>query len=66
MIVQSRANMMRNRICLRGLNPDKIYILEGSGKSFTGKALIDGGILLPKVWGDYCPVEMHFKEEKHL
>ena len=66
MIFHSQANMLRNRIFLRGLNPDKTYILEGSGKSFTGKALIDGGILLPKVWGDYCPVEMHFKEEKQL
>lgn len=66
MVFRAEANMLRYPIKLRGLNPDRKYILKGSGKVYTGKALSEGGILLPKVWGDYFPIELHFKEEKHL
>lgn len=62
MIFRTEANMLRYPIKLRGLCPDKKYVLEGS--VYTGKALMEGGILLPKVWGDYFPVEMYLKEEK--
>lgn len=59
-VFHTQANVLRGRIKLRGLCPDKKYILEGSGKVYTGKALSDGGVLLPKAWGDYFPIELHF------
>ena len=35
---------------------------EGNSVQTTGRKLADGGILLPRSWGDYYPVEMHFTE----
>lgn len=40
-------------------SPDSQYKIEGSSELFTGAALMNGGILLPKTWGDYCPIEIH-------
>ncbi len=60
MIFHTKANVLRTPIKLRGLSPDKKYILESSGQVYTGKALMEGGILLPRSWGDYYPVEMYF------
>lgn len=60
MIFRTAPNSLQIRICLRGLIPDSIYCLESNGRSYTGRALMNGGILLPRSWGDYCPIEMHF------
>ena len=48
---------------LRGLLPDTNYRLVENGEVYKGSALMNGGILLPKSWGDYAPVEMHFIAE---
>lgn len=60
MIFRTSPNTLQSRIRLRGLSPIAMYRLESDGGQYTGKALMNGGILLPKAWGDYCPIELHF------
>ena len=60
MIFRTAPNSLQIRIRLRGLIPDAVYRLESDGHCYTGLALMNGGILLPKSWGDYFPVELHF------
>lgn len=62
MIFRTEANMLRYPVRLRGLDAAKKYRLDETGKIFTGKALMEAGILLPKAWGDYVPVELYFTE----
>jgi alpha-galactosidase len=62
MIYQARSNALRYNIKLRGLDENKKYLLNGTDKVYTGKALMCGGILLPREWGDYFPVEFYFTE----
>lgn len=62
MIYRTEANMFRYSIRLRGLSEEKSYKLESDGNVYSGKALMNGGILLPRSWGDYFPVELHFTE----
>jgi alpha-galactosidase len=62
MIFKTESNMLRYNAKLRGLNPDKNYSLVGTENVYSGKALLEGGILLPKSLGDYFPIELYFKE----
>lgn len=62
MIFHTEPNMLRYPIKLRGLIPDKKYVVDGDNKIYTGKALMEGGILLPEPWGDFFPIELHLKE----
>ncbi|MCF0258986.1 MAG: alpha-galactosidase [Erysipelotrichaceae bacterium] len=67
-------NNHRQKVRLKGLDPDARYylvadnhILRENPKSYTGKALIYGGILLPVVWGTDAPVSMMFiREDEYL
>ena len=62
MIFRTEPNMTRYSVKLRGLIPDKKYVVDGDNTIYTGKALMVGGILLPKPWGDFFPIELHLKE----
>lgn len=62
MIFRTEANMLRYPLRLQGLAPEKRYRLEGTEQVYTGAALMEAGILLPRSWGDYTPVEMLFTE----
>jgi alpha-galactosidase len=62
LIFRTSPNSLRYNIKLRGLLPDKKYVLCGTDEVYSGDALMNGGILLPKTWGDYAPVELYFKE----
>ncbi len=62
-VFHTEPNHTRYRIKLRGLMPEANYRLEESGESYTGRALMNGGLLLPKTWGDYAPIELHFTAE---
>jgi len=66
MIFQTEPNMLQYIVRLRGLLPEKYYRLEENRKVYTGSALMNGGILLPKTWGDYTAVDFHFKETEVL
>lgn len=59
-IFRTEPNRTQYLIKLRGLLPDADYRLDDSGMVYKGSALMNGGILLPKPWGDNYPVEMHF------
>lgn len=61
MIFRTESNMTRYPVKLRGLIPDKKYVVDGDNTIYTGKALMEGGILLPKPWGDFFPIELHLK-----
>jgi alpha-galactosidase len=63
MIFRTEPNMLRYPIRLIGLDGAKRYRLESSVEVYTGRALMEVGILmLPKSWGDYAPIEMYFTE----
>lgn len=62
MLFHAEANVLRRTVTLRGLDAQKRYCLEGTEQVYTGAALMNGGVLLPKAWGDYTPVSMHFVE----
>lgn len=62
MIFRTEANMLRYPVRLRGLDGAKQYRLNETGQIYTGQALMEAGILLPKAWGDYVPVELYFTE----
>ncbi len=59
-IFRTEPNRTQYLIKLRGLLPDADYRLDNSGGVYKGNALMNGGILLPRSWGDNYPVEMHF------
>lgn len=61
MIFRTEPNMTRYSVKLRGLISDKKYVVDGDNTIYTGKALMEGGILLPKPWGDFFPIELHLK-----
>ena len=62
-VFRTEPNSLQYRIKLRGLMPEAKYRLAESGESYTGTALMSGGILLPKTWGDYVPIEIHLIAE---
>lgn len=62
MIFRTEPNMLRYPVHLRGLDAEKHYRLRENGDTYSGSALMAGGILLPKAWGDYVPVELYLEE----
>ena len=62
MIYRTETNSLRYQIKLRGISEDKTYRLNADGSVYTGRALMNGGILLPRPWGDYFPIELYFTE----
>ena len=59
MVFRTVPNMKRIVIRAAGLSPEGEYMIEGSGEIYSGAALMNGGILLQRTWGDHCPVEIH-------
>ena len=66
MVFRTEPNM--KRIVIKAvLSPDSQYKIEGDSEIYTGAALMNGGILLPKTWGDYYPIEIHLiKQDKQI
>lgn len=62
-IFRTEPNRTQYLVKLRGLLPDTNYRLAENGEVYKGCALMNGGILLPKSWGDYASIEMHFISE---
>ena len=44
---------------LRRLDENAEYVINNGSETYTGKALMSGGVLVPKTSGDYSPIEMH-------
>lgn len=61
-VLHAKANMVRIHVKLKGLDPDKIYRVNGTDEIHSGKALMHGGILFPRTSGDYQAVEILLTE----
>lgn len=61
-ITHVRANAPDLWFKLRGLAPEKCYRLEENGRIYSGSALMNAGISIPMVMGDYLAVQMELTE----
>lgn len=43
---------------LRGLNPTVCYTDRASGKSYSGRALMNAGFPIPRLWGEHTAVQL--------
>lgn len=57
-----RAYAMPYKVRIKGLKPEAVYEVEGTGEKYSGAALMNGGYLLPVIWDDYQSVQVHFVE----
>ncbi|MCM1298442.1 MAG: alpha-galactosidase [Firmicutes bacterium] len=53
---------IRSTVKLRGLDEGKNYKINGDSRTYTGRALMNSGILLPASWGDFYPYEFYITE----
>ncbi len=60
--VMGRANSHSRRILLKGLCPNKKYRIEGEDRTFLGSTLMQAGILVENMWGDYRGKLIHVVE----
>ena len=51
--VMGRPNSHSRRILLKGLALEKTYRIEGGDRTYTGRTLMQAGILVENLWGDY-------------
>ncbi|MCI8401739.1 MAG: alpha-galactosidase [Lachnospiraceae bacterium] len=58
--VRARANFHSRRIRLAGLAEDTCYVLEETGRQYSGRLLMKGGILAAPMAGDYTGKLYHF------
>lgn len=45
--------------CLRGLDPEKWYRDSRTGEVYSGVTLVNVGLPLPRLWGDFQSCIMH-------
>ena len=57
-----RAYAMPYTVRIKGLKPEAVYEVKGTGEKYPGAALMNGGYLLPVIWDDYQSVQVHFVE----
>ena len=60
--VMGRPNSHSRRILLKGLCPDKKYRIEGEDRTYLGSTLMQAGILVGNMWGDYKGRLIHLVE----
>ena len=61
--VMARPNSHSRRILLHGLDPDKTYRLEGEKRLYLGSTLMQAGVLIENIWGDFKGRLLYLKEE---
>ena len=59
--VFNRPNYHSRKIKLAGLNPQMQYRNEETGEVFHGDTLLNAGIMVPGMWGDYQSKLIHLK-----
>ena len=59
-VFRTEPNSLRYNVRLKGLDKDAKYRIEETNEEYYGRALMNGGILLPKTWGDYSSFTLHF------
>ena len=62
--VMGRPNSHSRRILLKGLCPDKKYRIEGEDRTYLGSTLMQAGVLVGNMWGDFKGKLIHLLEEK--
>ncbi|MBQ7780911.1 MAG: alpha-galactosidase [Lachnospiraceae bacterium] len=60
--VMGRPNSHSRRIQLKGLCPEKKYRIEGEERTYLGSTLMQAGILVENLWGDYRGKLIHIVE----
>ena len=61
--VLGRPNSHSRRILLKGLAPDKKYRIEGQERTYLGGTLMQAGVLIENLWGDFKGKLLHIVEE---
>lgn len=60
-MLEVHGNMTVNYVKMQGLQGDALYREQFSGKVYSGCALMEAGIPLPVLMGDYPSCQMYFK-----
>lgn len=60
--VMGRPNSHSRRILLKGLAEDKTYRIEGEERTYLGSTLMQAGILVENMWGDFKSRLIHVME----
>ena len=60
--VMGRPNVHSRRILLKGLAPEKAYRVDGSERTYLGSTLMQAGILVENMWGDFQSRLIHVTE----
>ncbi len=60
--VMMRPNYHSRRICLKGLDPQKNYRIEGEERVYSGEAMMYAGIQVENPWGDFRGKLLHVVE----
>lgn len=60
--VLNRPNYHSRRICFQGLDPEKRYRLEGEDGIYSGELLMNAGMNIQNLWGDFKGRLLHFTE----
>jgi alpha-galactosidase len=58
--LQTHGNAPVNFVKLKGLDANAVYVEQESGKEYTGSALMNAGIPLPRPNAEYLAMQMHF------
>lgn len=66
MIFRTEPNRKQAALRLAGLDENAVYVNKETGETCSGSALMRGGILLPRPWGDYFGVEIHLEKEGNV
>lgn len=61
--VLNRPNFHSRRICIPGLDKTKRYRVEGTEDVFYGDTLMNAGLIIPNLWGDFQSKLIHLVEE---
>jgi alpha-galactosidase len=62
--VKACANVRRRRIRLDGLDPHRYYRIEETGRIYPGDLLMQGGLLIEPMGGDYLSLLYHLTAEE--
>ncbi len=60
--VLNRPNYHSRRLQLKGLDPEKVYEMEGEEGTYTGEILMKAGINIQNPWGDFKGRLIHLTE----
>ena len=61
--VLNRPNFHSRRICIPGLDAKKRYRVEGTEQVFYGDTLMNAGLIIPNLWGDFQSKLIHLVGE---